>query len=181
EQCDDGNLADGDGCASDCSYENGADLTQVGTIIARITTPIGGGNPDIEVIRDGDKPPVGHWSYARQYDTFSGGAAVPADWIGYQYGANQLFGQLVFQEGINPGDGGFFESSVTVQVRQNGTWVEAPGVTITPAYAGDDGIPYNTYVFDFSPVVGDAIRIYGTPGGSQHFISIAELEVFAAP
>ncbi|MGB8330249.1 MAG: PQQ-dependent sugar dehydrogenase, partial [Polyangiales bacterium] len=42
EQCDDGNLADGDGCASDCSYENGADLTQVGTIIARITTPIGG-------------------------------------------------------------------------------------------------------------------------------------------
>ena len=180
EQCDDGNLADGDGCAFDCSYEGGADLTQSGTIVARVTAPIGGGNKDLEVIRDGDKPPVGHWSYSRQYDTYSGGLIAAEDWIGYEYPTEFVFGQVVFQEGIDPGDGGFFEI-FTVQVRQNGIWLEAPNVTITPSYAGGDGVAYNTYVLDFDPVLGDGIRIHGPPGGTASFISVAELEVFAAP
>jgi cysteine-rich repeat protein len=179
EQCEDGNLVDGDGCGLDCTPEGGADLTYTGTIIARITNPVGGGSKDLEIIRDGDKPPVGNTSSSRQYDTYSGGAVATEDWIGYQYSTDQLFGQVVFQEGKNFVDGGYF-LWLTVQVRQQGTWVEAPGVTITPAYAVNDGIHYNTYVLDFDPVVGDAIRIYGAPGGSKYFISVGELEVYSA-
>ena len=102
------------------------------------------------MIRDGDKPPVGHWSYSRQYDTYSGGLMATEDWVGYQYGTDFLFGQVVFQEGINPGDGGFFDA-VTVQVRQGGSWVQAPGLTVTPQYLGDDGVAYDTYVFGLRP------------------------------
>jgi cysteine-rich repeat protein len=179
EECDDGNTANGDGCAFDCTFESGTDLTQIGTIIARITSPRGSGSKDLEVIRDGDKPPVGDTSRTRQYDTFSGGAFAAEDWIGYEYTTDQLFGQVVFQEGREFSDGGYF-LDVTVQVRQGGAWVEAPGITVTPTYAVNDGINYNTYVFDFDPIPGDAIRIHGAPGGIKYFISIGELEVFAA-
>jgi len=179
EQCDDGNLLDGDGCTMSCAFESGVELTQVGTIIGRQLNPTGGGNPDPEVIRDGDKPPVGTRDSNRQFDTVSADRS-PEDWMGYEYTTDLLFGQVVFQEGKNFRDGGFF-LDVTVQVRQGGTWVEAPGVMITPAYAVDDGIHFNTYVFDFDPVAGDAIRVYGTPGGEKQFISVGELEVFSAP
>ncbi|MGB5213658.1 MAG: DUF4215 domain-containing protein, partial [Anderseniella sp.] len=178
EQCDDGNTLDGDGCALDCTFESSADLTHTGTIIARITSPSGGGASDPEVIRDGDKPPVGNSQSSRQYDTYSGGDFASEDWIGYEYVTDQLFGQVVFQEGRNFSDGGFFVWLV-VQVRQGGTWVDAPGLTITPTYAGDDGNGFNTYVLDFDPTVGDAIRIYGPPGGAKYFTSVGELEVYA--
>jgi uncharacterized repeat protein (TIGR03806 family) len=177
EQCDDGNTLNGDGCGFDCTFEGGADLTQTGAIIARITEPRGSGSKDLEVIRDGDKPPVGDRSRDRQYDTYSGGAFSAEDWFGYEYSSEQLFGQVVFQEGREFSDGGFFDT-ITVQVRQGGTWIEAPGVTITPAYAGADGVSYNSYVFDFAAVFGDAIRVYGAPGGVKYFTSVAELEVF---
>jgi cysteine-rich repeat protein len=179
EECDDGNTVSGDGCAANCTFEGGADLTQLGTPIARITAPRGSGSKDIEVIRDGDKPMVGDTSRDRQYDTYSGGDFASEDWFGYQYSTDQLFGQVVFQEGREFSDGGFF-LDITIQVLQGGIWVEAPNVTITPAYAGADGISYNTYVFDFDPVVGDGIRIHGAPGGTKYFISVGELEVFAA-
>ncbi|MBG6078069.1 hypothetical protein IWX85_003923, partial [Polaromonas sp. CG_9.11] len=30
----------------------------------------------------------------------------------------------------------------------------------------------------FAPISGEAIRIYGAPGGSNAFISVAELQVY---
>jgi len=176
EQCDDGNLVSGDGCAADCSFEGVVDLTQTGTIVGRMLGPTGGGNKDPEVIRDGDKPPVGTRDSSRQFDTVSAERSSE-DWIGYVYSTEQSFGQVVFQEGMHFSDGGYF-LDLTVQVRRSGAWTEAPNVTITPAYAGDDSVDFNTYVFDFDPVSGDGIRIYGTPGGSKEFISVGELEVF---
>ena len=87
----------------------------------------------------------------------------------------------MFQEGINFGDGGWF-TSLTVQVRQGGNWVNVSGLTSTPAYPGvNNGINYETYTLQFAPISGDAIRIYGTPGGSAAFISVAELLVFGSP
>ena len=68
-----------------------SDLTQLGTVIAAVPSPTGGGNPDIEVIRDGDKPPVGSGDSSRQFDTWDGNNAAAEDWIGYEYAGQQTF------------------------------------------------------------------------------------------
>ncbi len=153
-------------------------LTQTGTIIAKITAPRGHGNHNLEVIRDGDKPPVGTTDSTRQYDTYSGGAVSTDDWIGYQYTTPQTFGRVVFQEGRNFPDGGWFKN-LTVQVRQSGTWVTVPNLTTTPVYPPNDGVSFESYTLQFTPVVGDAIRIDGAPGGTSYFISVGELEVYS--
>ncbi len=152
-------------------------LTQTGTIIANITAPTGGGNKNFEVIRDGDMPPVGNGDSWRQYDTYHGGAYAAEDWIGYQYPGSQTFNKVVFQEGKNFVDGGYF-NNLTVQVRQNGVWVNVPNFVSTPAYPPNDNTNYETYTLTFSPVTGDAIRIDGAPGGSAYFISVGELMVY---
>ena len=152
-------------------------FTQTGTIIARVTSPTGGGNHNLEVIRDGDKPPVGAADSSRQYDTYSGGAPAADDWIGYQYATPQTFGKVVFQEGRNFVDGGWF-NNLNVQVRQSGTWVSVANLTSAPVYPPNDGTSFETYTLSFTPVTGDAIRIEGVPGGSSYFISVGELEVY---
>ena len=124
-----------------------SDLTQLGAIIARVTAPTGAGNPGIEVIRDGDMPPDGDFPL-RQYDTFDGFDPVAEDWIGYSFGSSHLFTRVVFQEGNNFFDGGWFES-LTVQIRQGGVWAEVTGLSITPAYpAADNDIDFD-FDFDF--------------------------------
>ena len=101
------------------------------------------------------------------------------DWIGYQFSTQYNFNRVVFQEGKHFGNGGWF-TTLTVQVRQAGTWVNVPDVVITPAYPGvNNGVTFETYTLQFTPISGDAIRIYGDPGGSADFISVGELEVYA--
>jgi hypothetical protein len=69
--------------------------------------------------------------------------------------------------------GGFFED-LTVQVLQNGTYVEPAGIQMSP---GLDRLQmYQTITFTFDPTVGEAVRIIGTPGGSRRFTTILELE-----
>ena len=155
------------------------DITHTGSIISSVTHPTGGGNKNLEVIRDGDLPPVGTNDPARQFDTYSGGAYAADAWIGYQYTSPQTFAKVVFQEGMNFVDGGYF-LNLNLQVRQNGTWTNVPNLTVTPAYPPNDGISYESYTLTFPPVTGDAIRIEGAPGGTASFISVGELQVFAA-
>jgi hypothetical protein len=157
----------------------GADLTASATIIALITKPTGAGSKSLEVIRDGVFPPVGSTVSSRQYDTYTGTTRTE-DWIGYQFASPQTFGSMVFQDGKQFGDGGWF-TSIKVQVRQSGVWTDVPGVAFSPAYAGHNGINFQTYNISFPPVTGDAIRLDGTPGGSATFISVGELRVFASP
>ena len=148
-------------------------------IIANVPSPTGGGNHNAEVIRDGDMPPVNSNDSGRQFDTYHGGAPSSEDWIGYQYASTQTFAKVVFQEGNNFGDGGWF-NTLTVQVRQSGTWVTVPDLVESPAYPANDGINFETYTLTFTPISGDAIRIDGVPGGSSYFISVGELEVFGS-
>ncbi|HSN84112.1 MAG TPA: DUF4215 domain-containing protein, partial [Polyangiales bacterium] len=184
ETCDDGNAISGDGCDSSCQLEFAGeeDLTQLGVIIAAVPNPLGGGNKDIEVIRDGDKPAPGTGESSRQFDTWDGVDASTEDWIGYEYLTDYAFSRVLFQEGRQFWDGGWFDS-LTVQIRQGGVWVEAPSVSILPTYGGENGLSFETYELVFLPTTGDAIRIYGNPGGYANFISVGELEVFgnAAP
>jgi hypothetical protein len=134
---------------------------------------------DITVIRDGDKPPVGNSETLRQYDTFTGASTASEDWIGYSYSTAHTFNRVVFQEGRNFTTGGWF-TTLTVQVRRSGVWVSVSGLVSTPAYPANDGVSFETYTLTFTATTGDGIRLDGAPGGSNHFISVGEFEVYGS-
>jgi hypothetical protein len=155
----------------------GDDITDSATPIALITMPTGGGNHDLEVLRDDDRPPVGNNESSRQYDTFTSDPNRTEDWLGHSFDGSRSLMRVVFQAGIKFPDGGWFES-IRVQIRNGGVWSDVPNVRTSPSYPGDAGQSFATYQFDFAPVTGDAIRVAGEPGGSARFISCGELRVF---
>ena len=64
----------------------------------------------------------------------------------------------------------------------NGAWVRAEGQRCFPRY--DGGNPqatqnYETFVFSFDAVEASGIRLSGTAGGSNHFLSVGEIRVSA--
>ncbi len=160
------------------------DITAQGVFTARVfqlnpPNPLGGGNQDPEVMRDGDFPPVGNDESSRQFDTYHGGDQGNTDWVGYTFSAPRQLARLVFQEGKHFPDGGWFDT-LTVQGLTAGNWSALSGVTVTPAYAGDNGVSYETYEFNFPAVTLDGIRLHGNPGGNANFISVGELRVITA-
>lgn len=156
----------------------GDDLTALGSIIARVPIATGSGSKDLEVIRNGDQPPVGTRDAKRQYDTNDGKNSADEDWIGYAFATPKSFTGIIFQEGMHFARGGWF-SFLTVHVRQNGLWSPVSSLTTAPAYPGvHNGFSYETYTLRFDAVRGDAIRIWGRPGGKDEFVSVAELRVF---
>ena len=84
------------------------------------------------------------------------------------------------------GGGGWFAGGLRVQVRSGGTWTDVTLTGANPypviaenATAIPDGFePFGVYEFAFEPMRGDAIRVFGRAGGSSHFTSCAELEVY---
>lgn len=161
-------------------------LATSGTAFGTINPPKGGqGNKFISTIYDGVKPAVGGTNKLQQYDTFTSDLPrIAAQSYGYTFSANKTFTAVVFQEGIHFVDGGWWANgSLKVQVRQSGTWVDV-AATVNPAYPNGNtqaafGQNYETYTFTFNnPVIGDAIQITGTVGGSAQFTSIGELEVW---
>lgn len=150
--------------------------------------PTGGGNHDIEVLRDGVLPPVGSADSLTQYDSYHGGAQGSDDWIGVAFpappGDEFRFTSVAFQEGKHFVDGGWWQS-LAVEVRNGGVWGVVPDVQINPpypfAFSGTqffDGINFQSYELRFSPVFGDALRLRGDPGGSAGFLSAGELSVY---
>ncbi len=161
------------------------DITGDGSFIEKLDSlvpphPTGGGNPDPEVIRDGDFPPEGNQSSWRQYDTFHWGDQGNEDWIGFEFAQTREFRGLHFQEGIHFWDGGWFDS-LQVQVRINNVWFPAGGPGPNPPYFDNNGISFESFSFRFPPILGEAIRIYGEPGGFADFISVGEFRVVGAP
>ncbi len=159
---------------------NPNDVTALGTPVALITNPTGSGSRNLEIIRDAITPPVGSSNPAEQYDTYDGSSNRANDWIGYTFPTSQTFGSLVLQEGIHGATGGFFSGNPKVEVRAGGQWIEAPGLSITPAYNAGAAANYSTYTLQINPISGDAIRIAGVPGGSNKYVSVAELRVFTS-
>ncbi|MEP0847930.1 MAG: PQQ-dependent sugar dehydrogenase [Phycisphaerae bacterium] len=161
------------------------DITAQGSFLARVFElvpphPVGGGNWDPAVMRDGDYPPVGNFDSSRQYDTYHWGDQGSYDYVGYAFSETHEFSGLIFQEGIHFWDGGWFDS-FNVYVRSDSTWAAVGGLVVQPAYGGNDGETYEVYNLTFDPVVGDAIVILGNPGGSANFISVGELRVLEIP
>lgn len=146
--------------------------------------PTGVGNPDPEVMRDGDLPEVGSADRQRQYDTLHDGDQGDDDWVGLAL-ADALedsarFVGIQFQEGLHYNGGGWFED-LRVEVRDDGVWSEVSELRVLPAYPfseadtpGFDGVSFESYALHFDPVYGDALRLRGNPGGSDGFISVGE-------
>ncbi len=125
----------------------------------------------------------GHKAY---YSYLSDPDARPEhDW--YQLGFSQpvKFEQITFCTGdvvwnrINNyyrhdnARGGFFDD-LTVEILRDSRYIEPANLQMAPPL--DRFKMYQTINFSFSPTVGDAIRIIGTPGGTESFTTIMELE-----
>ncbi|MGZ0147092.1 hypothetical protein ACXJJ3_08465 [Kribbella sp. WER1] len=103
----------------------------------------------------------------------------PLSWWGYTWPRTYNLNKVVYTTGTMFGDGGWFASAPKVQVRRNGVWTDVTGQTATPAYPTSSAAGTNaTYVFSFDLTSGDGVRIIGTPGGTQTFTSIGELEAY---
>lgn len=168
-------------------YEDLEDITASGVIVARMfeltpPNPIGGGNHDPEVIRDGDSPPIGSNDSARQYDTYHAGDQGAFDYVGYTFDTARTVSRVRLQEGIHFFDGGWWDSA-QFEYRHpiSGLWLPIPGAIVTPAYAGNNGVNYESFDVSFPAVNSRGIRIAGDPGGSAGFVSIAEFRVLAVP
>ena len=143
------------------------DITSQGTPIALITSPTGQGNHDIEVIRDGNTPPVGSTNVLEQYDTFNGNSQRTFEWIGYQFTNTRTFTHLLYQEGLDNQWGGCFDT-LRVQVRTGGQWQDVQNFVSAPAYPGSNLVNFESFELYFSPATGDAIRIAGPPTGYDY-------------
>ena len=124
----------------------------------------------------------------RPYSTYVPNASglSDADWYELSFSRPVRFDAVTFHEGdivwskINTYArddeplGGFFED-LTVQVRRNGQYAEPPDLEMSPAL--DRFQMYQNITFRFTPTVGDAVRVIGTPGGSKRFTTIMELAV----
>lgn len=168
-------------------YRDEEDITESGSFVARVfelspPQPIGGGNHNPEVMRDGDYPPVGNQESARQYDTYHAGDQGSLDYVGYSFPSARRVTQLTFQEGKHFANGGWF-TSINAQYRVGaGPWIDVSGFSVNPPYPGvNDGESFETYIIRFTPVNATAVRLVGAPGGSAKFISIGELRVLAEP
>ncbi|MBI5362214.1 MAG: hypothetical protein HZA53_03480, partial [Planctomycetes bacterium] len=167
-------------------YEQLEDVTLQANFVGRIfqlvpPTPQGTGNPDPEVLRDGDRPPVGNYEDWRQFDTFHNGDQGNEDWIGYALPAPRELAGLTFQEGRHFADGGWFRTSLSVEVGDGTTWTPVTALTVAPAYPANNGVSYETFELRFQPVAATHVRLIGTPGGSSGYVSLGELRLLATP
>jgi hypothetical protein len=121
------------------------------------------------------------------YTTDDGNPAPPAggDWYQLNFDRNVTFTSLVFYEGdilwndVN-GDprvveprGGYF-LNLTAEVGMGGVFTPLANLTLSEPL--DPYKYFQQIELTFDPAAGDAIRIRGDPGGTDHFTSIVELE-----
>jgi hypothetical protein len=101
------------------------------------------------------------------------------DWWGYTWSHSYNMNEVEYTTGNMFGpDGGWF-NDIKVQVRQNFEWVDVENLKGVPTYPNDSSAGTNqTYTFTFDATWGDGVRIFGTPGGTATFTSVAELEVY---
>ena len=142
--------------------------------MARILKPTGTGVKNIEALRDGVKN--------QSYDSYHGGIIESEDWYGYLWGQPRYFDTIVYYEGQNFYDGGWWVNLTAHYTSDGKNWTEVEGLTISPPYNFQDEragrVNYTRFLLRFGRCYGRGIRIYGEPGGIAHFTSVAELEAY---
>ena len=169
------------------NYTATYNLAQVGNVITSVPAPTGGGNKDLNVVKNEKIYPVGTSGVGpAQYDSYVAGTGENYFWMGYDFDDILTFSKLVFQEGDHWADGGWFQnaSSLKIQVRNGGEWTNVPllndpGYPASISNKAEAGESSEIFEFIFAPVEGDGIRIYGKAGGSGHFVSVSQIEVYA--
>jgi hypothetical protein len=128
-----------------------------------------------------------NWKYYNDGDrtkseTSDDGTNKNIDYWGYVFPTPYWMSRLEYTTGTMEAAGGWFSAygdGLKVQVRQNFRWIDVDNLAITPDYPFDATAgPYKTYQLRFRPIWGDGVRVIGQPGGTSHFTSIAELEVY---
>ncbi len=151
--------------------------------LVSVTSPVGAGCKDIEIMRDGKLPAVGENHSTVQYDTFINNSNEQEDYYGYMFRYDVSVSALTFTEGAHFGNGGWFKNdTLRVEALIDGEWVEVD-TTLDKAYPNGDsqslfGNPYESFTFMLDDeVTCRGIRVIGMAGGEAHFTSISELAV----
>lgn len=162
-------------------YSGYGNLAALGVITCNVGQPKGSGSMDIEVIRDGK---VTNANLA-QYDTFYYRSDAHEEYVGYIFSEAFIFDRIIFTEGMHFDNGGWFENgTLSAEALIDGKWQKI-NASCSPGYPDGStqaafGQNFETYTFTFEPINATGIRIIGFAGGSMHFISVAELEVYGS-
>ena len=162
-----------------------ADETDAGTpfdtLVGAGIEPAGGGNHDILIIMDGVTPAVGTQDSSQQYDSYVGGGGYETESIGYTFVEAKTIDTLVLTEGKHFGDGGWWEVGPVVEVDVEGSWMGVQGLRVSPNFPADSDhssdTSFESFVFTFDAVTTRGIRLSGSVGGDDHFMSVAEIRV----
>ncbi len=153
--------------ASVARYDETSDRYNLHTIIDGVTdNSLTGHRPYSTYISDPAQRPETDWFELR----FSG--AVRFDGLTF-YEGDLLWAAINTYYRDDQPRGGYFDD-LNVQVRADGQYVTPENLKISTAMS--PFAIYQTLAFAFAPIVGDAIRIVGTPGGTDGFTTILELE-----
>lgn len=134
--------------------------------------------PLVSRVREGQESVLNDGSCDRAEDSAFGPGTGDDVW-GYEWAAPRRMSQTRYAPGPQDSLGGWFAEGPRVEVRIEGEWVPASGVSVTPPYPNDyTALEYDEYVFDFDPVLADGIRLIGVPGGPLRYTSVSELEVW---
>lgn len=131
----------------------------------------------IGVIRDGNIPDRDNTR--EQYIAYAD--ADGRAYIGYEFRETMSANTVIYSPGAADETGGWFaDGSVRIEALIGGVWTDT-GAYSTPEYpnisAGGEIVLEREYVFNFKPVNAEGIRIVGTAGGSDGYISASELSV----
>lgn len=166
-------------------YAKQSNLALIGDIICSVPNPTGGGNKDLNVIRNEKIYPQSNMMGLgpAQYDSYIPNTPDGDFYMGYEFGVSQSFQKIIFQEGCHWTDGGWFANGVKVQVRVNDVWTDVT-LTNNPNYPvsdlkADHGSDCEIYIFEFEKIQGDAIRLVGLAGGTGNFVSVSQIAVYA--
>ncbi|MGM9680914.1 MAG: ADP-ribosylglycohydrolase family protein [Eubacteriales bacterium] len=152
--------------------------------ICSVDAPLGSGNKDMHVFCDGVIPSTTDTSSALQYDTYCGGGEMDSLYVGMEFDKTVSLTGVKFTEGLHFWDGGWFDGVPNVELLIDGKWVEVATYNDGKEYPDKNsmtahGLPFESYVFRFEKTTEcDGVRFKGKPGGSAHFISVAEITPF---
>lgn len=150
-----------------------------GRAVCTVMNPIGGGNKNIDIIRDDVIPEVGSTDSSLQYDTYDGGGKKDFVYAGIEFDIEATLSGVRFTEGKHFWDGGWFDGEPYIEIKTGDSWRKIDA-TIDRKYPGnteeEQGASFETYTFTFdSPIRCSGVRIAGKPGGQAYFISISEI------
>lgn len=164
------------------TYSKHYNLALLGKIVCSVPNPTGGGNHDINVIRNEKVYPVGSTGFGpNQWDSFDG-RGENEFYFGYTFDRKMPISKVVVQMGDTFVDGGWFKNgTLRLQILENGEWVDKK-TTNDPKYPISDNRADFTasgiYKFEINQTMTKGVRLIGMAGGTSHFIALSQVEAF---